>query len=221
MPPPPWLVAVACGLALAGCRQDPAPQVSPSATPVATLPHDLRPVPGRVKRLCREARLPCPCTIPRTEPQLPSDVSGEDPTTEFRSIDITIGAPTRRLSQRNAPPGFLHLQSLAGRLSEEGGVLALQSRPRRWTSLTELPKKRRAPLLLGTREWGGVRGEVFLAPPFPFGAVESDHLLFLWEEDGEEFAIALHAWLPLSASLRTFEAVVGTIPDASSAAKCP
>jgi hypothetical protein len=78
--------------------------------------------------------------------------------------------------------------------------------------LDDSPRKRSEPLLLGAFTWGGKEGEVALAPSFPAGGIEGDHLIFRWIEADTAYSISLHAWKPAAESLESLRAVVASLP---------
>lgn len=216
--PSAWITAASTLLFLVACGPDiplERPQESGSGLGV-----DLVRIPPRVRRACTAERVPCPCLIPSTGQEFKAHVSHAVATPNYRSVDVSIGAPTERLSPRNAPPHFLHIQTFAGHLSREGGLIALNGAVRRLRLEESPPKRSNASLLLGTEDWGGRNGQVFLAPPYPFGGVESDHLLFVWKGKDGELAVSLHAWLPLSASLKTLEEVIDALPPSEDSMRC-
>jgi hypothetical protein len=59
---------------------------------------------------------------------------------------------------------------------------------------------------------GGKEGEVALAPSFPAGGIEGDHLIFRWIEADTAYSISLHAWEPGAESLESLRAVVVSLP---------
>ena len=44
-----------------------------------------------------------------------------------------------------------------------------------------MEERRRKPLYLGPATWGGHEGVLLLAPPYPLGGLESNHLIFSWD----------------------------------------
>jgi hypothetical protein len=121
-------------------------------------------------------------------------------------------APYPGLSRRNAPPRFAHLNVIASPVDDP---LGFRWPTRATTGLEDLdnsPKKRSEPLLLGAFTWGGKEGEVALAPSFPAGGIEGDHLIFRWIEADTAYSISLHAWKPAAESLESLRAVVVSLP---------
>lgn len=51
-----------------------------------------------------------------------------------------------------------------------------------------------------------------LAPSFPTGGIDGDHVIFRWSEDDAEYAVSIHAWDPLSDSIEMLRSVIASIP---------
>lgn len=60
--------------------------------------------------------------------------------------------------------------------------------------------------------WGGRSGSLVLAPPYPLGGINGDHLIFTWREGKTEYAVGLHAWEPFTETAATLESVIESIP---------
>jgi hypothetical protein len=118
------------------------------------------------------------------------------------------GAPTAKLSARNAPPRFAHLVVHAPRRGAFPFKMPSEIAPE--SSGPE--DQRRNPLLLDTPTWDGRDGMLVLAPSFPFGGIDGDHLIFQWHESGGNYAVSLHAWRPLAEPIATLRAIVASIP---------
>jgi hypothetical protein len=99
-------------------------------------------------------------------------------------------APHPGLTDRNAPPAFAHLNLFVGPMSERPGSQHL-----------------------GSRMWNGREGELVLAPPYPIGGMEGDHLIFKWAEGGLDHSLSLHAWEPLVDTEATLRAIVESLPQ--------
>jgi hypothetical protein len=121
---------------------------------------------------------------------------------------VEWSGPYPGLSPRNAPPRFAHLNVIASPVEHP---LAFKWPTRATITLEDLdsaPKKRDGPLLLGAYTWADKRGEVALAPSFPVGGIEGDHLIFRWIEADTAYSISLHAWKPAVESFDALRAVV-------------
>jgi hypothetical protein len=64
-------------------------------------------------------------------------------------------------------------------------------------------------LLLGRMHWGGISGQLVLAPSGGRGALVYFHyLVFRWRDAGSDVAIGLHAWEPFRETVQTLHAMV-------------
>jgi hypothetical protein len=79
-------------------------------------------------------------------------------------------------------------------------------------SESDLPEERVSGLSCGERTWNGRTGELVLAPSYPHGGMEGDHLVFRWAQEGEDFSLSLHAWDPLEETKATLKALVESLP---------
>lgn len=73
-----------------------------------------------------------------------------------------------------------------------------------------LEERRRKPLFLGRFTWGGHEGVLFLAPPFPRGGLQANHLIFSWGAGSK--AVSLHGWEPFTEVPAVLRAVVESVP---------
>lgn len=201
-----WLVLVlsACG---GGEKQ------ITGAAPVLVRP------PARVLAACRGSRLlrpACPTLLPVAA--LPGMkpwrcVSG------FlvyggRYFDLGVGGEHLGHPELDQPPRFLHLVIAAG-----PGLSLLPLAGHVAVSVVRdglLGRRRVGALFFGRRVWAGRVGELVLAPPRASGwlAIVSDHLIFAWKSRGTRYAITLHAWEPLTAAVKTLNAIVDSLPTA-------
>jgi hypothetical protein len=154
-----------------------------------------------------ELRAACPDRIPVTEEaagnRARSFPSGEG---SFLFFSEWSG-PYPGITSRNAPPRFFHVNVHGGDLDKAFGF----TWPTGVTTLPNpLPNKRSDPLLLDTVTWFGKTGSLVLAPSFPRGGIDGDHLIFRWGQAGKEYAISIHAWSPLSETIEALKAVVGS-----------
>ena len=110
--------------------------------------------------------------------------------------NIEWGAPYRNaVNERDRPPRFAHLVVMAGELDRVLGF--------------DVSNPEEA---LGKRTWGGRAGELVLAPPYPRAGINGSHLVFLWEQGGTDYALALHAWEPLDEAEAALRETVLSIP---------
>jgi hypothetical protein len=73
--------------------------------------------------------------------------------------------------------------------------------------------RRRKLVFLGRATWGGHEGVLVLAPPYPLGGLQSNHLIFSWA--GGSKAVSLHGWEPFTEVPGVLRAVVESIPETS------
>jgi hypothetical protein len=201
------LCASATLLICVGCTSGAPPPKVEGAAPAT------RAIPQSVTSKCADVTTltaACPTRMPKV-------IDEDHRARAFRTGPSSVffaewSAPYPGLTARNAPPRFVHINVIASPLHQP---LAFEWPVRPTTGLEGLPKaprKRNEPLLVGTYTWAGRDGEVALAPSFPAGGIEGDHLIFRWIEADIAYSISLHAWKPLDATLETLEAVVGSIP---------
>jgi hypothetical protein len=156
--------------------------------------------------------------VPELEPACPRSIPVIAPTSENRARSFSSGkgsfvffsewsGPYPGITPTNAPPRFLHVNVHGGDLEH--------AFPFEWPSRAAVlpahpPKKRNKALLLDTVSWFGKTGSLVLAPSFPSGGIDGDHLLFRWREGDEEYAISIHAWMPLRETTEALKAVAGS-----------
>ncbi|MGH2788524.1 MAG: hypothetical protein ACRDJV_11545 [Actinomycetota bacterium] len=199
-------VAAAAGaLALSlACGPD-----APTSSPGPGFEPRLVTMPSAIVEKCRRKKAlkrACPVKVPSVKPGAFQHVTA--PRRIWPVFSAEWNAPYPKLTERNAPPRSAHL------------VVHAEHRhmfPFKWP--TELPlqdspieDKRKEALLMGTPTWGGLRGSLVLAPSYPYGGIDGDHLVFRWEEEGSTYAVSLHAWRPLDESILTLKAVVESLP---------
>lgn len=108
------------------------------------------------------------------------------------------------------PPLWAHISILAGRIIRSpafpfryptnGPPVALRDGLLSGGSAT--------PVFLGNTRWGRKDGTLVLAPSYPDGGMQADHLIFRWTYQGIEHMISIHAWAPLEQAVATLHAVV-------------
>jgi hypothetical protein len=153
----------------------------------------------------------CPRSIPRVEVSQERARAFRSGRAHFVFFSEWSG-PYPGVSRKNAPPRFVHLVVHAGDLE--------QALPFHWPQESmrvpdPIPTKRREPVLLDHVTWSDKGGDLVLAPSFPSGGLDGDHVIFRWGEDGDEYAVSLHAWAPLDDTIATLKAVVASIPRQS------
>jgi hypothetical protein len=154
---------------------------------------------------------------PACPTQMPRVTDGESRARAFRTGRSSVffaewRGPYPGLSHRNAPPRFVHINVIASPVDHP---LAFKWPTRATIALEDLenvPRKRNEPLLIGAYTWTGRKGEVALAPSFPAGGIEGDHLIFRWVEAATAYSISLHAWRPVVKCFNSLRAVVKSVP---------
>ena len=153
-----------------------------------------------------ELRPVCPTMVPEIEKSAFSSSKASREAKELWVFFAEWNVPRRGLSEKNAPPQFAHVNAYAAApdmmVQFESEELADDSPSgTRTTGLT-----------LGERTWNGRTGELVLAPSYPHGGLEGDHLIFEWTQDDLTYSLSLHAWDSLDETEATLEAMVGSIP---------
>ena len=149
----------------------------------------------------------CPAIIPAASDHVLVESFGK-PGGHFQVLELTAGAP-RKDPAANAPPHLVHVVVEAGDarhlidFGDPTGSGPLQD------SLLEA--RRDAPVGLGHRTWGGVTGELMLAPSFPGGGAHGDHLVFRWRRGKVIHNVSLHAWVPVAEAESTLRKMVVSI----------
>jgi hypothetical protein len=109
------------------------------------------------------------------------------------------------------PPVWSHVTIYAGDL---GSAFSFRypTHGRRIGNLDGLfAKTRRRAIFLGSYTWAGRSGTVVLAPSYPGGGEQGDHLIFRWRQSNVGCAVGLHSWEPLSHAFATLRAMVRSI----------
>lgn len=211
-PPRPWRVGILLSLTLlltTTCEErtvsDPM-SLTPSVQPVR-----LAPLPQRLRETCLRVEVlasHCPTELPATESRY--RVRELDYGTDrYRVMDFEANAPYPGISRTNAPPRFAHVVLKGGDLTKAFYF--------EWPSGPPVPVMdalngdREMPLLLESQPWAGLQGVLVLAPEFPMGGVDGDHLVYRWEEGDREYAISLHAWRPLDGCVATLGELVESV----------
>jgi hypothetical protein len=219
-------------LVAAGCTGDderPAPPTTTGPPPATTTapppttteaeqpePVALAPLPARALRECRRLRAlrpACPELVPEApyDPASPVYVARSRrgiPYQGMRGFELQWGAEHPGAPELDRPPATVHLV-----VSEGWGVLLAP--PQRRVRIRDglLEERRRGPVSLGRVRWAGKRGDLVLAPPFPRGGIEANHLRFTWQEGGTVYGVSLHAWEPFTEVRPVLRAVVESIPE--------
>jgi hypothetical protein len=211
-PPRLWRIGVILSFALLvtpACEDRSA--LEPVTRTPAVQPVRLVPLPPRLRETCLRVEVlaaHCPAQVPATETRY--RVRELDfGTDSYRVMDFEANAPYPRIVRRNAPPRFAHIVLKGGDLTK-AFYFEWPSGP--MVSVTDaLEGDRQTPLLLETQSWAGRQGTLVLAPAFPAGGVDGDHLVYRWEEGDREYALSLHAWEPLDQCVATLRVLVESV----------
>jgi hypothetical protein len=174
------------------------------------------PTPTAALNTCRsDPRLApaCPLRIPRvlssglhTIPRPPRAVNG--------IFDIQRGGEIPGKPELMRPPGNLHIEvEVAVDPAKPLGIGF------RWpTSGTAKPQngmvreERRSPVRFGRVNWGGKAGTVVLAPSYPGGGSQGNHVVFRWRDGPSTYLVGMHAWEPFTEAFATLRRVVASVP---------
>ncbi len=204
-------VAVACSGAPSD-RSQYAPEKSTPSTPRngAGAPEyrpAMMPLPLGAARRCSATpgiEVVCPAEVPEIEGRAFLSLQSD------RGLfSAEWGVGRAGIGRRGGPPHFTHLVVQAG---DPGTILPFEV-PAAAAPGIEFSRRRKGALLLGRPRWNEVNGSLVLAPPYPNGGVNGDHVVFLWRNDGAAYALSLHAWLPLREATATLRAVVESTTD--------
>jgi hypothetical protein len=176
-------------------------------------PHRWVDAPDEVLEVCAEQKeldALCPAILPRVEG--PYVVYALDGSRDQRAgLSIEYSAP--RIDPReNAPPQFLHIvigsgvppDAFSSRKGDAG--TSLQSR----LTAGVLNTSRETWEDLGTVDWAGEPGKLFLASSFDHGipSIHNDHLVYVRESD-DPVTVSVHAWSAAHDLLDVMRVLVG------------
>jgi len=219
------LIAIAC-LALVGCwggeERSEAPtrdlETGPAETGTEEAPEpmdeEVTLVPIRPQTLRRCRRFPeiadiCPLLAPegRFGPGSGAyQAFSIDPSPRVYGATFSLqqGGEHPGQPELDRPPATVHLVVA----TEPPFRIALPRKVKLRDGLME--KRRRQALFLGRAKWGGRGGALLLAPPFPRGGLQANHLIFSWGEGTK--SVSLHGWEPFTEVPEVLRAVVESIP---------
>jgi hypothetical protein len=172
--------------------------------------------PDEVMEVCAEQKELdglCPEILPRVDgPYVVYALDGSRD--QHAGLSIEYSAP--RIDPReNAPPQFLHIvigsgvppDAFSSRKGDAG--TSLQSR----LTAGVLNTSRETWEDLGTVDWAGEPGELFLASSFDHGtpSIHNDHLVYVRESD-DPMTVSVHAWSAADDLLDVMRVLVGGLP---------
>lgn len=71
-------------------------------------------------------------------------------------------------------------------------------------------RHRAGAVYFGEVTWSGRRGSLVLAPGYPTGGTQGDHLIFRWRDSNGDHAVGLHAWEPLAEAAATLKQMLAS-----------
>ena len=171
--------------------------------------------PAYVLAYCRRSKklpLTCPKRLPRMSQPSPHWETSVCVAGRSGCLGLTWDVlDTVDAGNGDRPPIWAHISIYAGNLTTAfrftyptHGV-----RPRRLDGLFSKPRAKA--LFIGSYRWGGKIGTVVLAPSYPMGGEQGDHLIFRWKRDSVRFAVGLHGWEPLSQTMATLKTMIASI----------
>jgi hypothetical protein len=147
----------------------------------------------------------------------------------YATFTAEAGSGPYEEPEKNSPPGFVHVVAQGGDLSKafetftystaesfepEDGLML--SRDRRELAMLGQAGKTPRALYLGTVTWNDMTGDLVLVPSFAFvDSIHADHVLFLWQTAGNDYALSVHAWEPFTESVAALEAMVVSLSNES------
>jgi hypothetical protein len=193
-------------------------------TPVASGSAGTSPVPlvslsaAKLEHCERSALLrpACPRVVPQVRAPYLSNLSVQGGSV-LDVFNLERGGESPRNPERNRPPRLSHVVAVAGNV--EGLAPFREPRGETGARLRDglLRRSRAAPLSFGRVRLAGRVGALYLMPSFPRGGMLGNHLVFSWRHGERPYALSLHAWEPLTASVATLRAIVEGLPTVAAA----
>jgi hypothetical protein len=162
-------------------------------------------------RKCRSSKIlarACPRAIPRIAGWRTYPSYG-NPVTDTFGLE-SGGGELPGKPELNRPPAMLHFELSASRgrqILSFAWPRGAAVRPRNGL----VRQKRSQPVLLGRILWSGRRGSLALAPSFPVGGSQGNHLIFRWRAGGVTYFLGLHAWEPFLETVATLRKMVASL----------
>ena len=194
-------------------------QAASRGLPRRYAPLAFMPTPAAALRACRSDAVlapACPTKIPRVH--LPPGVAGwrtypSPPRRVTGIFGMERGGEIPGKPELMRPPSILHVEVEAARRRKPLGIGF--SWP---TSGAVEPRdglvreERQRAVLLGRVAWGGKAGTVVLAPPYPSGGSQGNHVVFRWRAGRTTYLVGMHAWEPFSEAYATLRRIVSSLP---------
>jgi hypothetical protein len=211
--------ASAAGLAFVLLALSGATAATPASSPVA-----LRPLTAWIREACgglpRSIRDYCPTVVPAGPRGLTLSLLRATRRYPVNLLQLEAGGEYFGNQRRNRPPRYVALFLASGNLG------------RALPELFPPPGVRPAPvrdglanvarttgLAFGRRRWGGIEGQLSLAPSHGrIPLVYFNYLLFRWRDRTGDHVLGLHKWEPFHETVRTLHALVDRLGPAAAVA---
>lgn len=199
---------------VAGCSGGAEPtEPQPSTSVPAAEPLALVATPERALRACREFPVlahACPSEVPEAPFEPASDLYEAGTEAEYPNpgawvFNLQWGGEHPGRPDLDRPPATVHVVVLAGDLPRRPVVRGAEARD------GLLEDERSGYVRIGSVSWAGSSGLLLLAPPYPLGGLESNHLIYRWSQGEVDYEVSLHGWEPFTEVPPTLEAVVRSI----------
>ncbi|MGH3035381.1 MAG: hypothetical protein ACRDON_12625 [Gaiellaceae bacterium] len=204
-----WQIKVKKGKALVGTLVVKVVSGSERVTEHAE-PVSMMGTPAVALRTCQGSailRPACPLRIPRMAKVSAFALDGER---AIFNLERSGEDPVH--PRRNRPPRMLHIFLFLDD-TEDGAVPFAHPTSGSTRPTNGLVRLGRIdPVFLGQVQWGGKAGTLALAPPYLYGGMAGNHLIFRWRQNGRSYALSLHAWEPFLETVATLRAIIESIP---------
>jgi hypothetical protein len=178
---------------------------------------ELMPTPPAALGACRSdpaLAFACPARNPRVTTR--RGPAGWRTYPSARSVDgifgLQLGGEIPGRPELMRPPRILHIEVEAASRRLRGTPFAWPEGPVTARRNGLVREDRSSGLLLARVTWRGRHGTVVLAPPYPAGGSQGNHVLFRWRRGGTTYVVGMHAWEPFREAFATLRRVVQSLP---------
>jgi hypothetical protein len=180
---------------------------------VTRSPVPLQSTPTWIRSACggfAELRHFCPAAAPAGGRGVSLSMAVGTPRYPLNLLQVESGGEYFGDQRLNRPPRFVGWFLMSGRLGRLlPTIFPRPDGPGTPPRNGQADAPRRHTLLLGRMRWGGLSGQLLLAPSGGRGALVYFHyLVFRWRAAGSEVAIGLHAWEPFRETVETLHTMV-------------
>jgi hypothetical protein len=158
-----------------------------------------------------ELRHFCPAAAPAASRDgVTLSMAVETPRYPLNLLQVESGGEYSGAQRLNRPPRFVGWFLMSGRLGHVlPAIFPRVEGPGTPPQDGQADTPRRHALFLGRMRWGGIPGQLLLAPSGGRAALVYFHyLVFRWRDAGSEVAVGLHAWEPFRETVQTLHAMV-------------